>query len=615
MSSRRSPRRSRSSLGNLLPGRRLADLHDLRLDADLRPEGLPARGRPASSASRGASTYDELLALAALAPGLDLPLRHRLDGRRTSAGRASASRICSTSSSRCPQAKAVRFVSLEEPYDDSLTLDQARLPDVMLALDMDGAAAHPAARLAGARRDPRDVRLQGRQVADADRARRPPADRLLGRARLRPERLGRPLEWLRLSSAPRRHPPLRRRTERPLHWIHAAAFCVLLGSGLCLYLPSLAELVSRRPLLKSIHIYTAVAWAIALVLVVAVGDRRALRRTVSEVDALRRRRPRLAPRPPRAAGAAERGPEAEHDRDAPPSRSCSRSRGFFLWYGERDTRFRLAERAARPRLADVRLAGPVPRAPLPRADPAGDAPLAERDHPGLGARGLGRASAPRNGSRSSGPAASRADGCQSSERQRGVGRAWPLGDAGPNPVVGALGKPPLELRALGRVGRRRSALSSIRTWCTDASASFADLVSLLGDDRDGLDLVEQPAGEVVDLGRGRLAAGEDAEVHPDLDRGLLCSETTKAMAVSSSSVTSGLPASARIANPPAAASGSRGSRRRGRSRPRRATTATAPRSDQMCSSAHHHVARQRGEVGQRQHLGDHAQELAGSRSA
>ena len=35
-------------------------------------------------------------------------------------------------------AKALRFVSLEEPYDDSLTLDQAFLPDVMLALEMDG---------------------------------------------------------------------------------------------------------------------------------------------------------------------------------------------------------------------------------------------------------------------------------------------------------------------------------------------------------------------------------------------------------------------------------------------------------------------------------------------
>ena len=37
-----------------------------------------------------------------------------------------------------PSAKAIRFVSLEQPYDDSLTLDQALLPNVMLALEMDG---------------------------------------------------------------------------------------------------------------------------------------------------------------------------------------------------------------------------------------------------------------------------------------------------------------------------------------------------------------------------------------------------------------------------------------------------------------------------------------------
>jgi DMSO/TMAO reductase YedYZ molybdopterin-dependent catalytic subunit len=37
-----------------------------------------------------------------------------------------------------PEAKAIRFVSLEEPYDDSLTLEQLHLHDVMLALDMDG---------------------------------------------------------------------------------------------------------------------------------------------------------------------------------------------------------------------------------------------------------------------------------------------------------------------------------------------------------------------------------------------------------------------------------------------------------------------------------------------
>ncbi len=38
-----------------------------------------------------------------------------------------------------PSAKALRFVSLEVPYDDSLTLDQVYLHDVMVALSMDGA--------------------------------------------------------------------------------------------------------------------------------------------------------------------------------------------------------------------------------------------------------------------------------------------------------------------------------------------------------------------------------------------------------------------------------------------------------------------------------------------
>jgi DMSO/TMAO reductase YedYZ molybdopterin-dependent catalytic subunit len=39
-----------------------------------------------------------------------------------------------------PEATAIRFVSMEQPYDDSLTLDQVRLRNVMLAYEMDGAA-------------------------------------------------------------------------------------------------------------------------------------------------------------------------------------------------------------------------------------------------------------------------------------------------------------------------------------------------------------------------------------------------------------------------------------------------------------------------------------------
>jgi len=46
-----------------------------------------------------------------------------------------------------PGATAVRFVSLEQPYEDSLTLEQVRLPDAMLAYEMD---AKPLARPHGA---------------------------------------------------------------------------------------------------------------------------------------------------------------------------------------------------------------------------------------------------------------------------------------------------------------------------------------------------------------------------------------------------------------------------------------------------------------------------------
>jgi DMSO/TMAO reductase YedYZ molybdopterin-dependent catalytic subunit len=38
-----------------------------------------------------------------------------------------------------PDARALRFVSDEVPYDDTLTLSQALAPDALLALDMDGA--------------------------------------------------------------------------------------------------------------------------------------------------------------------------------------------------------------------------------------------------------------------------------------------------------------------------------------------------------------------------------------------------------------------------------------------------------------------------------------------
>jgi formate dehydrogenase subunit gamma len=73
-------------------------------------------------------------------------------------------------------------------------------------------------------------------------------------------------------------------TERAIHWVHAVGFFVLLGSGLVLYVPRLSELVGRRPGVKAVHLYAAIAWLVAVVLVVVLGDRRALRETARELD-------------------------------------------------------------------------------------------------------------------------------------------------------------------------------------------------------------------------------------------------------------------------------------------------------------------------------------------
>jgi len=73
-------------------------------------------------------------------------------------------------------------------------------------------------------------------------------------------------------------------TERLLHWVHASAFFVLLGSGLVLYLPALSTAVARRALIKDIHFWTGISWAGALLLIVLAGNRAALLRTVREID-------------------------------------------------------------------------------------------------------------------------------------------------------------------------------------------------------------------------------------------------------------------------------------------------------------------------------------------
>jgi len=78
------------------------------------------------------------------------------------------------------------------------------------------------------------------------------------------------------------------RTERALHWAHATAFFALLGTGLVLWLPALSIWVGRRSLVKEIHVWTAVAWAAALAVIIVSGDRKGLRADWREIERIDR---------------------------------------------------------------------------------------------------------------------------------------------------------------------------------------------------------------------------------------------------------------------------------------------------------------------------------------
>jgi formate dehydrogenase subunit gamma len=129
-------------------------------------------------------------------------------------------------------------------------------------------------------------------------------------------------------------------TERVVHWVHATAFFALLASGLVLYLPSLSAWISRRNLVKNVHIWTAIAWAVALAAVFVVGNRRALRDSWREVETLDRDDRRWL-----------RGGKAKQGRFSAGQKVnviltvafalLFAVSGFFLWLGERNTAYRL----------------------------------------------------------------------------------------------------------------------------------------------------------------------------------------------------------------------------------------------------------------------------------
>ncbi len=127
-----------------------------------------------------------------------------------------------------------------------------------------------------------------------------------------------------------------------LHWANALGFFTLLGSGLVLYLPSLAAAFGRRPVVKSVHLWAAVGWFAALALVALLGDRRGLLKTARELDAFDADDRRfLLGRRPAPQGRFNAGQKVNAALTAAFTLLFGVS-GTLLWLGERDTRFRFA---------------------------------------------------------------------------------------------------------------------------------------------------------------------------------------------------------------------------------------------------------------------------------
>jgi formate dehydrogenase subunit gamma len=130
-------------------------------------------------------------------------------------------------------------------------------------------------------------------------------------------------------------------TERLLHWVHAGAFFVLLGSGLVLYLPALAGAVGRRPLIKDIHFLTGISWAGAMLLIATLGNRRAVLQTIRQIDLFDRDDRRfLTGRTASPQGRFNAGQKVNAIITAAFATLFFAS-GLLLWLSERDTRFHL----------------------------------------------------------------------------------------------------------------------------------------------------------------------------------------------------------------------------------------------------------------------------------
>jgi len=137
--------------------------------------------------------------------------------------------------------------------------------------------------------------------------------------------------------------------ERLMHWLLAAAFAVLLGTGLLMSVPALEGTVPR-PVAKAWHIDAAIGLAVGVVLITLVRAR-VIFRTIGDLERFDRDDARWLAQIPRRI--------LVFGTTAPPQGRFNAGQklntavvaglmvvsyitGFLLWYGERNTAYRFA---------------------------------------------------------------------------------------------------------------------------------------------------------------------------------------------------------------------------------------------------------------------------------
>jgi formate dehydrogenase subunit gamma len=131
------------------------------------------------------------------------------------------------------------------------------------------------------------------------------------------------------------------KTERALHWIHAVAFFALLVTGVVLYLPALGGALGSRETVKTVHLYTALGWAVALAFVVVAGNRAALRTTLRQVNWFDSDDRRWLSRSPAPQGRFNAGQKLHTVVQAAFAVLFAFS-GLLLWFGEQNTHLRFS---------------------------------------------------------------------------------------------------------------------------------------------------------------------------------------------------------------------------------------------------------------------------------